>query len=1043
MFKWGLAIVIIAGLVGIPWIYRELDNEIRRQVESRFAAHYPDLLVSVHSARLVEGEGIHIKGLRILEPGLDAAQAELIYVDEMIVQCSTALKHLAAGDLHSRQVILRRPRMRASRMFDGGWSVQQLWPPPQFSEVPIETVVENATIEVIDELKQSPSRYSLRDVNLSITPELADDGTISDNLATIRGSLSADHLRQVQFAGELDREKVTISLAGNLQGLDISPELHAALPGQLDGPLEPLRSLRAMASAEFRIDYDRDAVQPLTFDVRGKIERGRLDDPRLPYPLTDLQANVHCTNDLIDVTNVFCRSRQTTVQLSLRREGLGPLKPMHLNASARQLVIDRHLVAILPEELRDAWQKFQPTGEIDIDADLRFDGQKWHPRLDVKCLDVALVYEKFPFRLERGAGTLRLHDDLLTMDLTAYANTDPLRITAAIRSPGPDWKGVVDVNCPHLELGEDVLAALPDSSRAVVRSLHPHGVISGNIRCWQQEDLVTHKSAHIDLNNCTVRYDGFPYAIDGVKGSIDLRDDLWTFSNLTGINYPGQITCQGKLLGEEEGRGLELYFTGTNIRLDEQLRAALDQRAQRVWGELQPRGAIDMNCLVRFQPDPRQLQVWVNLSPRPEVTSIQPIGFPYRLEQVRGPISFNNGVVQFENLRAQHGATSLLCTGKAQGLDDGGWWLGFEKCIVERLAVDRDLHAALPPSLKTILLQLHPTGRFNLAGAMELAQSGAPKSPITAQWDTNVYFHQNNISAGVNLESLHGAVRLTGRFDGEHTICNGELNLDAVTYNEFQFTEVRGPMYIEDNKVVLGYGAQPVAPGRPPRHVSAKVLDGNVVADAWVVSSDSSQYALQATLSDASLQRFSLETALADEQLSGKVFGTIDLRGSGSRQLTGNGSLQLRDADIYELPIMVALLKILSVREPDTTAFTKSDIDFRIDGEHIYFSRLNFTGDAISLVGGGEMNMNRDISLAFHALVGRNDIRVPLISDVLGKASEQIMKIYVDGNLDNPRTRSELFPVVRQELERIQTELQRMNTLPTRTTDPVPRVGQR
>ncbi len=264
-----------------------------------------------------------------------------------------------------------------------------------------------------------------------------------------------------------------------------------------------------------------------------------------------------------------------------------------------------------------------------------------------------------------------------------------------------------------------------------------------------------------------------------------------------------------------------------------------------------------------------------------------------------------------------------------------------------------------------------------------------------------------------------------------------------MTYNEFQFTQVRGPLYIEDNKVIFGYGAQPAVRGRPPRHISAKVFDGNVVGDAWVVASDTSKYALQATLSDASLQRFSVETALADERLSGKEFGTVDLRGSGSPELTGTGNLQLRDADIYELPIMVALLKILSVREPDTTAFTKSDIDFRIDGEHIYFSRLNFTGDAISLVGSGEMNMDRDVRLAFHALVGRNDIRVPLLSDVLGKASEQIMKIYVDGNLDAPRTRSELFPAVRQELERIQTELQRMNVAPTRTADAATRMGQR
>ncbi len=765
LFKWSLAVVLIAGLVGIPWIYRELDNEIRRQVEARFAAHYSGLLVSVQSARLVEGEGIHIKGLRILEPGLEAAHAELAYVDEMIVHCSTSLKDLASGDLQSTRVILRRPRYRASRQFDGGWSIQKLWPPPQFSKTPIETVLENATFEFIDELKQPASRFVLRDVNLAITPEIAAEGepAADPQQATVQGSLSADHVRHVEFSGRLNRKTMQLQLSGNVEGLDISPELHAALPAQIVKPLAPLRALRARAGAGFRVAYDPQAVPPVSFDLQGKVERGRLDDPRLPYPLTDLQATVHCTNDLIQVTNAFCRSRQTTVRLGMRREGLGADRPMQLQVSARQLVIDRHLVAILPESLRDAWKKFAPTGEVDVDADLRFDGARWHPRLDAKCLDVALTYEKFPFRLERGAGTLRLHDDLLTMDLTAYANTDPVRLTGAVRSPGPNWTGVVDINCAQLELGEDILAAIPDPARQVVRSLHPHGVISGNVRCWQRDDMIPHKSLHLDLKNCSVRYDGFAYPIDGVQGSIDLLDDVWTFSNLTGTNYPGRITCQGKLQGQGQEQLLDLQFTGTNVRLDEQLRAALDTSSQRVWGELQPRGAIDMRCQVQFRTDPRKLDVWLTVNPRPEVTSLQPVGFPYRLEQVRGPITYDHGVVKFQNLKAQHGAATVQCSGTAQGRPDGGWQAAFSHCMVDRISIDRDLLAAVPTSLRSVLLELRPSGKFNLVGAMGLGQSGAPSAPITAQWDADVFFHQNNLLAGVLLENLHGSVRLTGR----------------------------------------------------------------------------------------------------------------------------------------------------------------------------------------------------------------------------------------------------------------------------------------
>ncbi len=40
---------------------------------------------------------------------------------------------------------------------------------------------------------------------------------------------------------------------------------------------------------------------------------------------------------------------------------------------------------------------------------------------------------------------------------------------------------------------------------------------------------------------------------------------------------------------------------------------------------------------------------------------------------------------------------------------------------------------------------------------------------------------------------------------------------------------------------------------------------------------------------------------------------------------------------------MVSLLKILSLHVPDSTAFTKSNIDFRIQGEHILIDHVSLS----------------------------------------------------------------------------------------------------
>ena len=99
-----------------------------------------------------------------------------------------------------------------------------------------------------------------------------------------------------------------------------------------------------------------------------------------------------------------------------------------------------------------------------------------------------------------------------------------------------------------------------------------------------------------------------------------------------------------------------------------------------------------------------------------------------------------------------------------------------------------------------------------------------------------------------------------------------------------------------------------------------------------------------------------------NRNLRGRISGNVELHGFGHNRtaLGGSGSLHLRDANIYELPVMISMLKILSIKAPDPNAFSQSDIDFRIEGEHVYFDKLDFKGDAISLLGKGEMNFQGD-----------------------------------------------------------------------------------
>jgi hypothetical protein len=245
---------------------------------------------------------------------------------------------------------------------------------------------------------------------------------------------------------------------------------------------------------------------------------------------------------------------------------------------------------------------------------------------------------------------------------------------------------------------------------------------------------------------------------------------------------------------------------------------------------------------------------------------------------------------------------------------------------------------------------------------------------------------------------------------------------------------VAGPVWIEDQQVLLGswvarrINEAPAANGaraaEKPRPISGRLFGGRMLADGRVAFGPEPQFDFNASLIEADLARCAREIMAGPRNLRGTITATAHLYGTGrtTNALSGSGSVRLSNADIYELPIMVSLLKILSIHAPDRNAFSTSTIDYRIAGEHIYFPRIDFNGDAISLLGTGEMTFQQAIKLTFHAIVGRGDRNLPILKEIFASASQQIMEIHVDGTLQNPRTSREPFPGVNKALQQLQAE---------------------
>ena len=236
-------------------------------------------------------------------------------------------------------------------------------------------------------------------------------------------------------------------------------------------------------------------------------------------------------------------------------------------------MLDRQFADILPLAWQEIWFHYLPAGELNARLDLSYDGRAWTPRLEIQCVDVSFSHYKFPYRLERAAGTLSVADDRLAFRLRGYGDGQPVDLEGQIEHPGPKGVGLVTVNAAQMPLTEKLFDALPGKTQKIVRSLAPQGTFNTQVRLWRRTATEKwHHQAPVDLNRISLKYEKFPYPLAEVRGRLEGVDGQWQFRDLVGTNNGGYVTCGGQFLPSPGGGELVLRFNGSDVPLSDELR---------------------------------------------------------------------------------------------------------------------------------------------------------------------------------------------------------------------------------------------------------------------------------------------------------------------------------------------------------------------------------------------------------------------------------------------------------------------------------------
>jgi hypothetical protein len=139
--------------------------------------------------------------------------------------------------------------------------------------------------------------------------------------------------------------------------------------------------------------------------------------------------------------------------------------------------------------------------------------------------------------------------------------------------------------------------------------------------------------------------------------------------------------------------------------------------------------------------------------------------------------------------------------------------------------------------------------------------------------------------------------------------------------------------------------------------------------------------------------------------------------------LKGNGRIDVPQGRMYKLPLLLDLLKFLGLRLPDRTGFEEAHVVFDIEGMRAHVKQLELYGNAISLRGSGDTNIDgSDLAFAFNVDWARLGQVLPEgVREVPREISNQLFRIDMRGQVGDVHFREVPVPLLMGPLRKMFT----------------------
>jgi len=294
-------------------------------------------------------------------------------------------------------------------------------------------------------------------------------------------------------------------------------------------------------------------------------------------------------------------------------------------------------------------------------------------------------------------------------------------------------------------------------------------------------------------------------------------------------------------------------------------------------------------------------------------------------------------------------------------------------------------------------------------------------------WDIELKLAGASVDTGVPWEQLFGAVSLRGRYDSTHVgLVRGTVFLDRAVV-------MRQP--VSDLMAHVRAAPQTPDPARRGQFlpteveltdVTGKLFHGTLGGEVRVALSTPPRYELWLTATDVQLDEVAKHYKLGtDAGLKGVAFAQLRLFNrpdprTGKLVVEGAGKVDVPTGRMYNLPVLLDLMKLFKGSAPDKTAFEEAHVLFRILGDRVKVDQLDLVGKAVCLGGSGEVDTSGEfVKFEFYTMWSqllKQMINTP-VGDFSAFVSKSLFKIKMTREGGELKYKPEPIPVVTEPIK--------------------------